>query len=172
MRQLSRSSRRVLVVFHVVASVGWLGVTLGLLALAVAGVTSDSPAETEAAFRSMKVFGDWLIIPLSLSALVTGLVLALGTPWGLARHRWVLTKFWLTLATAALSAFSLRAGINEVAAQAAAGEEVANKANVIIPPAVSLATYVFITAISVLKPWGPTGRGRRHRRQVVRSAAD
>ncbi|MEE1760402.1 hypothetical protein PUR53_15215, partial [Streptomyces sp. SP18BB07] len=29
----------------------------------------------------------------------SGLVLSLGTPWGLARHRWVYTKYWLTLAT-------------------------------------------------------------------------
>lgn len=172
MRQLSRTSRRAVLVVHVVVSVGWLGVTLGLLALAITGLTSDSAEAAEAAYRSMKVFGDWLIIPLSFSALVTGLVLALGTPWGLARHRWVYTKFWLTLVTAALSAFSLRAGINDVAAQAVAGEPVEDSVDVIMPPIVSLATYVFITAISVLKPWGPTARGRRHRRQVVRSAAD
>ncbi|GAA4659396.1 hypothetical protein GCM10023324_06280 [Streptomyces youssoufiensis] len=51
-----------------------------------------------------------------------------------------------------------------MAAQAGAGGHVANPADVIIPPAVALATYVFITVISVLKPWGLTARGRRHRR--------
>ncbi|MFE6777041.1 DUF2269 domain-containing protein [Streptomyces sp. NPDC057702] len=171
MRQLTRPARRALLVVHVVVSVGWLGVTLGLLALAIAGAGADSAAAAEAAYRAMKVFGDWLIIPLSLLALVSGLVLALGTPWGLARHRWVYTKFWLNLVTAGLSAFSLRAGIDDVAARAAAGEHVADPVDVIVPPAVALATYVFVTAVSVLKPWGLTARGRRHRRQSVRSAA-
>ncbi|MBC3984086.1 DUF2269 domain-containing protein [Streptomyces sp. AC536] len=164
MRQLTRPTRRAVLVIHVVVSVGWLGVTCGLLTLAVAGAATDSAEAAEAAYRAMKVFGDWLVIPLSLLALVSGLVLALGTPWGLARHRWVYTKFWLNLATAGLSAFALRGHINEVAAQASAGGHVANPADVIIPPAVALATYVFITAISVLKPWGLTARGRRHRR--------
>ncbi|QKW51152.1 DUF2269 domain-containing protein [Streptomyces buecherae] len=164
MRQLTRSARRAVLVVHVVVSVGWLGVTCGLLTLAIAGAATDSAEAAEAAYRAMKVFGDWLVIPLSLLALVSGLVLALGTPWGLARHRWVYTKFWLNLATAGLSAFALRGHINEVATQASASGQVTNPADVIIPPAVALATYVFITAISVLKPWGLTVRGRRHRR--------
>ncbi len=50
------------------------------------------------------------MVPVALLALVTGLVLALGTPWGLARHRWVWTKFWLTLITTGLSISSCAPG--------------------------------------------------------------
>jgi hypothetical protein len=38
----------------------------------------------------------WVIMPLSLITLVTGLTQALGTAWGLLRHYWVLFKLVLT----------------------------------------------------------------------------
>lgn len=85
---LQRPARRALLVVHVVASAGWLGLSAGLLALGLAANTTGSAATLEAAVRSMQLFADWLLLPIALLALVSGLVLALGTPWGLARHRW------------------------------------------------------------------------------------
>ncbi|GGV91684.1 hypothetical protein GCM10015535_50830 [Streptomyces gelaticus] len=157
-KPLKRSARRSLLVAHVAVSVGWLGLTVGLLALAITAFSTADLATARAATRAMKVFGDWLIVPVALFSLFSGLVLALGTPWGLARHRWVWTKFWLTLITVALSVFSLRPGIDEAA------ERGTVDVDLVVAPSVATATYLFITAISVLKPWGPTRRGHRLRR--------
>ncbi|MFJ9414985.1 DUF2269 domain-containing protein [Streptomyces sp. NPDC101227] len=165
MPQLSRPARRALLVVHVAVSVGWLGLTLGLLALSITGYTTASPDLAAVAYRAMKIFGDWLILPVALISLVSGLMLSLGTRWGLARHRWVYIKFWLTLITVLLSAFSLRPGIDHLAAQAAAGNPTPD-IGLLVAPSVATATYVFITAISVLKPWGPTKRGGRLRRRA------
>ncbi|MFI1303639.1 DUF2269 domain-containing protein [Streptomyces sioyaensis] len=169
MHKLSRPARRAVLVLHVAVSVSWLGLTLGLLALGLTGYTTGSPDMATAAYRAMKVFGDWLILPIALMSLVSGLMLSLGTPWGLARHRWVVIKFWLTLLTLLLSVFALRPGINHLAAAAAAGTP-APGIHLVIAPAVATATYFFLTAISVLKPWGPTKRGSRLR--ATRSAGD
>ncbi|MFI2187259.1 DUF2269 domain-containing protein [Streptomyces sioyaensis] len=162
MQQLSRPARRAVLVLHVAVSVSWLGLTLGLLALGLTGYTTGSPEMATAAYRAMKVFGDWLVLPIALMSLVSGLVLSLGTPWGLARHRWVVIKFWLTLLTLLLSVFALRPGINHLAAAAAAGTPPAG-IQLVIASAVATAIYFFLTAISVLKPWGPTKRGSRLR---------
>ncbi|GHH70103.1 membrane protein [Streptomyces sulfonofaciens] len=145
------------------ASVSWLGLTLGLLALGVTAATTRSPAVAEASYRSMKVFADWLNIPIALLSLVSGVVLSLGTPWGLARHRWVLTKFWMTLAATGLTIFALRPEITRAAQQAVAGRQVTQASDLIVAPSVALVTYAFMTAISVLKPWGLTRRGRKLR---------
>ncbi|WP_327354865.1 DUF2269 domain-containing protein [Streptomyces sp. NBC_01304] len=169
--KLNRPTRRATLVVHVTAAAGWLGLTLALLALALTAVTTGSAAATEASVRSMKVFAGWLIIPLALLTLLSGLVLSLGTPWGLARHRWVYTKFWLTLATTAASVFALRPGVTDAAAASAAGEALANPTDVIAGPIVSLVAYLFMTAVSVLKPWGLTKRGRKHR-AASRKAVD
>ncbi|QKV93822.1 DUF2269 domain-containing protein [Streptomyces sp. NA02950] len=163
MQQLKRPVRRTLLVVHVVVSVGWLGLSLGLLALGITGATAGSAESAGAAYRSMNVLGDWLLIPISLLALVSGVVLSLGTPWGLARYRWVWIKFWLTLATTGATAFALRPGINAAVADVAAGREVGGATDLVVAPSVSLSVYVFLTAISVVKPWGLTARGRRLR---------
>lgn len=156
-KPLPRPARRALLVTHVAASVGWLGLTVGLLALGVTAYTTDSPAMTKAAYTSMKVFGDWLVAPVALLSLITGLVLSLGTPWGLARHRWVWVKFWLTLITGAATIFALRPGISAAAALGIPDS------SLVAAPIVASSAYFFMTAISILKPWGLTRRGRRFR---------
>ncbi|MGP3999983.1 DUF2269 domain-containing protein [Streptomyces sp. 8N706] len=169
--QLSRPARRATLVVHVCASVGWLGLTTGLLVLGITAVGTGSAATAEAAYRSMKIFGDWLVVPVSLLSLVSGVVLALGTPWGLARHRWVLTKFWITLAAVIASIVALRSHIDDAAAAVAAGLPVgATATDLVVAPSVATAAYLFATAISVLKPWGLTRRGQRAR-DTARSPA-
>ncbi|WP_232265565.1 DUF2269 domain-containing protein [Streptomyces pactum] len=162
--QLSRPARRALLAGHIAASVSWLGLSLCLLVLGITGAATDSPGTGAAAYRAMKIFGDWLIVPVSLLTLTSGVVLSLGTPWGLARYRWVWTKFWLTLATTGASIFALRSGIDHAAAEVdrlRAGEAVPLFADLVAAPAVSTSAYLFMTVISVLKPWGRTARGRR-----------
>lgn len=171
MQQLTRPARRALLVAHVVTSAGWLGLALALLCLGVAGAAGGSPALDRAAYRAMAVLGQWPLGTVALLSLVTGLVLSLGTRWGLARHWWVVTKFWLTLATTGLTLFLLPGTLRDAAADAAAGGQV-EAAHLLVPPSVSLSAYVFMTAISVLKPWGPTRHGRRlQRARPVRTRA-
>jgi hypothetical protein len=165
--KLNRPARRATLVVHVSASAGWLG----LLALAITATTTGTPVTVEAAVRAMKPFADWLLLPVALLTLLSGLVLSLGTPWGLARHRWVCVKFWLTLATTTATAFALRPGVNAAVTAAAGGEALPDPGDVLFGPIVSLSAYVFMTAISILKPWGPTGRGRKQR-EAAREAAD
>ncbi|MGW7341586.1 DUF2269 domain-containing protein [Streptomyces sp. NPDC054808] len=164
--KLNRPARRACLVVHVVASAAWLGLTLGLLALGVTAATNASPETVEAAVRCMKLFADWLLLPLALLTLASGLVLSLGTPWGLARHRWVYTKFWLTLGTTVATFFALRPGVNSAVAAVAAGP-LPDAGDVLFGPVVSLSAYVFMTVISLLKPWGLTRRGRRLRARAA-----
>ncbi|MFF4761997.1 DUF2269 domain-containing protein [Streptomyces sp. NPDC001292] len=159
----SRPARRAFLVVHVVASASWLGLALGLLALGTAATTTQSAVTVETSVRAMKLFADWLLLPVAFLTLLSGLVLSLGTPWGLARHRWVYTKFWLTLATTTATVFALRPEVNSAVEAVAAGEPLSGFRGVLMGPVVSLTAYVFMTVISVLKPWGLTRRGRRHR---------
>jgi hypothetical protein len=159
--RLPRPTRRAFLVAHVTVSVGWLGISLCLLTLAIAGAREpDALART--AYTAMALFADWLLLPVALLSLTTGLVLSLGTKWGLARHRWVWVKFWLTLLATGLTVFAFKPGADEAAALVAAGEPVPST-DLLFPPAVSLSLYAFMTAVSVLKPWGLTRRGRRLR---------
>ncbi|MFJ3823411.1 DUF2269 domain-containing protein [Streptomyces nodosus] len=159
----SRRARRAFLVVHVVASASWLGLTLGLLALGINATVIRSAVTVEGSVRAMKLFADWLVLPVAVLTLLSGLVLSLATPWGLARHRWVYTKFWLTLATITATVLALRPGVNSAVEAVAVGGQLPGARGVLMGPIVSLTAYVFMTVISILKPWGLTRRGRRQR---------
>jgi hypothetical protein len=63
----------------------------------------------------------------------------------------------LTLATTAATVFALRPAIADAA------ESGAPDSSLVAAPLVSTGAYLFMTVISVLKPWGLTRRGRRLR---------
>ena len=81
---------------HVTTSVGWLGTVASFQALAIADVTSRDPGAVRGFYLAMELIGWYVIVPLCLASLVTGLVVSLGAPWGLIRHYWVLAKFLIT----------------------------------------------------------------------------
>lgn len=78
--RLSPTARKSAVVVHIVSSVSWLGLMLCLLTLGATGLLTDSAETLRSAYRMMPVLGDALVFPLSLLSLLTGLLLALGTP--------------------------------------------------------------------------------------------
>ena len=83
---------------HVVFSVGWVGSVAAFLALSIAGLMSRDSETVRGAYIAMNLIGQFVIVPLSVVALLTGIVQSLGTEWGLFRHYWLLMKFLLTLA--------------------------------------------------------------------------
>ena len=50
-----------------------------------------------AAYLAMELITWYIIVPLALSSLLTGLVMSLGTKWGLFRHYRVLLSLLLTV---------------------------------------------------------------------------
>lgn len=160
--RLGKRARKALVCVHVAVSVSWLGLTLCLVAMAVTALMTSDADTVRAAYRAMKILGDTLVIPVSLTALLSGLWLSLATPWRLFAWRWVTVKFWLTLAAAAASVFALRDRLDE-AAQVAAVHPAGSVAsmhlgflryNMVIVPVIATCVYVANVVISVTKPWG------------------
>jgi len=75
--------RKFVLTVHLTSSVGWIGAVVAYLALGVSAVTSQDAQTVRAAWIAMEVTGWFVIVPLALAALLTGLVMSLGTPWGL-----------------------------------------------------------------------------------------
>src|SRR5204863_5234971 len=89
--------RKLVLTAHLTFSVGWIGAVIAYLALGVSAVTSQDAQTVRAAWIAMELTGWVVIVPLALAALLTGLVMSLGTPWGLFRHYWVLISLALTI---------------------------------------------------------------------------
>ncbi len=89
--------RKFALTVHLTVSVGWIGAVVAYLALGVSAVTSQDAQTVRADYLAMELTGWFVIVPLALAALLTGLVMSLGTPWGLFRHYWVLITLVLTI---------------------------------------------------------------------------
>ncbi len=90
---------------HVTLSVGWIGAVAAYIALDVAAATSQHSETLRAAYLGMDLNARYVIVPLAFASLLTGLVMSVGTQWGLFRHYWVLISLLLTIiATAVLLA--------------------------------------------------------------------
>ncbi|MFP3969156.1 hypothetical protein SMC26_43155 [Actinomadura fulvescens] len=154
--RMSPRARKANLFLHLIVSITWLGLDIGLLTLTITGLATEDPQTLRAAYISMRLFGDLLLIPAGLLTLLTGLVLALGTHWGVTRHYWVLAKVVLTLTAVTLTIFSLRPGLHEAAEAAIATPLDDSGPDTLYPPVVSLTMYVTMVALSVFKPWSRT----------------
>jgi hypothetical protein len=157
--------RKLALIVHITASVGWTGAVAAFLALAVAGITSENPEVVRSAYVAMDVVIRSVIVPLSIAALVTGLLQSLGTTWGLFRHYWVLGKLVLTTVSTFLL-FSHTPPVSYTASVAMAiplsdDELGALRVDFIFEAAAAILVLLMITALSVFKPRGLTPYGRR-----------
>lgn len=162
---LSRPVRKFVLLCHVTVSVGALGVYLGLLALAVTGLTTENRDTLNGAYLAMGIVADTLIIPISIIIVLTGIILGLGTRWGLLRHYWVVAKLALTLGLAAASIFGLRTRIHAAIANLPTGESAIDGVGsealwlVLLLP-IALMIYTANTVLAIYKPGGMTRRAR------------
>ena len=156
--------RKLVLTVHVLVSVGWLGAVVAFLVLAIVGAKSPSTDVARSVYPAMNTIGLAAIVPASLLALASGIVQSLETPWGLLRHRWVLTKLVLTvLATIALLLHQFIA-IAEAARRAAAGVPVGSLGvQLVVDAAIAAVVLVLTTVLSIYKPWGLTRYGQRKR---------
>jgi hypothetical protein len=161
--------RKFALTLHVVSSVGWLGAVAVFLALAIAGLEGREPQRVRAAYLAMDLTGWLVILPLSLAALATGLVQALGTTWGLFRHWWVLIKLLITtLATAVLLVHMRPIGyMAEVVSQRtlSAADFRSLRLQLVGDAAAAIVALLVATALSIYKPRGVTRYGWRKERE-------
>lgn len=161
-RRLTPTTRKWLLILHIVVSVGWLGLNVGNLTLAITGLTTDDPTTQHAAFGAMYLIGGTLLIPISLLALISGVLLGFYSKWGVVRYRWVLVKLTLTSVAVVLIPLSLLPGLRDLSDLMATtpSDQFADIGRLgmttLSAGIVSTTMYVTNAVLSVLKPWGRT----------------
>jgi putative copper export protein len=157
--------RKLALTAHVTASVGWLGAVAAFLALAIAGITSQEAPRVRAAYVAMEMIGWFVIVPLSLASLVTGLVQSLGTTWGLFRHYWVVIKLLINVFASVLLLVHMRPTtyLAEVAARTTLSSSDLRglRVQLIADAGAALVVLLVATVLSIYKPRGMTPYGRR-----------
>ena len=161
---MNRGLRKLLLTAHVTFSVGWLGAVAAYLAPAIVGLAHGDAEVVRSCYFVMGLMGWFIIVPLALGALATGLVQSLATEWGLFRHYWVLTKFVLTVLGVTVLLVHMRtvsgvAGMKpDMLSSASPGHL---KTQLVVHAAGGLVILLVATILSIFKPWGKTPYGRR-----------
>lgn len=95
-RRVSPRVYKLLLTVHIMTSVGWLGVILAKLALALAAAAAESAETAHGLLVGVNAI-NVAFAPASTGAIVSGVLLALGTRWGVVRYYWVVAKIVLTV---------------------------------------------------------------------------
>ncbi len=163
---MSPGLRKLALTAHVACSVGWLGAVGAFLALAVVGLTSRDAQTVRGAYLVMEPAAWLVLVPLALASLLTGLVQALGTTWGLFRHYWVLFKLLLTvLATIALLLHMPTVSLLAGAAAETDGTNLGGLQGDLFHAGGGLLVLLVITVLNVYKPRGLTPYGWRKQQE-------
>jgi hypothetical protein len=127
-------------------------------------IGTDSTAVRAYTLQSLRLITVWPMFSAAMLSLITGIVLGLGSKYGLVRYWWVAIKLVLNLILATLVVTALRgevANAANVGAQLAAGADVEwNFTNMIYPPIVSPTALTIAFLLAVSKPWGRIRRRR------------
>jgi hypothetical protein len=172
--RMSPSLRTFTLTAHLACSVGWIGAVIAYLTLVVAAMNSQDAQTVRAAWIAMELTGWYAIVPLALAALLTGLVLSLGTKWGLFRHYWVLftlvlTVFATTILLLHLPTVSAFAGIVAETDSTDVGRLRGGLSGELFHAGVGLLVLLVIHILNVYKPRGLTPYGWRKQQEERRN---
>ncbi len=158
--------RKFVLAVHITCSVGWIGAVVAYLVLGVSAVTSSDALTMRAAWIAMELTGWFAIVPLALASLLTGLIISLGTAWGLFRHYWVLLSLGLTiLSTVVLLLHMPTVSATADMVRADEGAHIGGHGGDLFHPSVGLLVLLVITALNIYKPRGVTPYGWRKQRE-------
>jgi hypothetical protein len=138
---------------HILGSVGWFGIAVFVLfAFVVSEATGDRALAT-GMLRTIETI-PWLSIPVGAAAVATGVVLSLGTKWGLVRHWWVVAKIIIAIVVIVTDALVISAAAHDHLVHATAPGDLYG------PTIAHTVVLGAATLLSVLKPRGRTPWGR------------
>lgn len=169
---MSPSVRRFALSVHLTCSVGWIGAVIAYLGLGIAATSSASPATVRGAWVAMEIIGWYVLVPLALGSWATGLVMSIGTRWGLLRYYWVLVAFALTTLAVVVLILHMPdvSSVADAVATAEAGD-LDRYGGDLFHAGLALVLLLLIQVLNLYKPPGITRHGWRknNREQLTRT---
>jgi hypothetical protein len=161
---MSSQLRKFALTGHITSSVGWIGAVAAYMALDITTATSHDPQLLRVAYIGMALIVRYVIVPLAFTALLTGIVMSLGTKWGLFRHYWVVISLLLTILATIVLVVETQT-INYFAAIAAdpamSGDTLHMLGNTLVHSIGGTVVLLVILILNIYKPQGLTPYGWR-----------
>lgn len=165
---MSSALRKLALAIHITVSVGWIGAIAAYIPLDVIASTGHEPTRLRAAYLAMASIVRYVIVPLAFASLLTGLVMSLGTKWGLFRHYWVLTSLLMTIMATVVLLVETQT-INALAGIAAdpttSGQQLRALGGTLVHSVGGLVVLLMVLVLNIYKPRGVTRYGWRKERR-------
>ncbi|TBV84986.1 MULTISPECIES: hypothetical protein [Bacillaceae] len=163
---LSPSFRKLVLTLHIISTMVWLGSVAAYIPIAVYVLTNQDAEMVQSTIQIMSLVINFIVVPMAFASLLTGVVLSLGTRWGLFRHYWVLFKLILTV-IAVLILVAYTQELNEMASIASTIEiSILQDREHIAHTIGGLLVLIVATVLSVYKPKGMTRYGWRKQMDI------
>jgi uncharacterized membrane protein len=151
-------TRKAVLAVHIVSTGAWIGIDLVLAVLVFTAYGTDDPATKALCLQALQLFAIWPMFIAAMIALVSGVLLGLGSKYGLLRYWWVAVKLAINLLISVLILVALRPVVNQAADQArelaAGGPDRIGLGDLIFPPIVAPTLLLTAVILSIFKPWG------------------
>jgi hypothetical protein len=156
--KLGARTRKGILVVHIASAGTWLGLDVAMAVVIFTAVFDHDAATRALCYQAVKLFAVTPLFAAGIICLASGVVLGLGSRYGLVRYWWVAMKLALNIMLTGLVPLALTpglSGLSELGRELAAGHLVtATVGNMIYPPIVSPAALLVALVLAVVKPWG------------------
>jgi hypothetical protein len=157
--RLGTRTRKGVFLIHIASAGSWLGIDVVMAVLIFTAVFTTDDRTMALSYQALGLFVVWSLLIAGLVCLASGIVLGLGTKYGLVRYWWVATKLVLNLLLTALVLIALRGEVAEKAEQGRrflGGEQatLVDVGELLYPPIVSPTVLLVALMLAVFKPWG------------------
>lgn len=159
--RLSARARKTVLLVHIASAGSWLGMDLVLGLLVITIVAGDPVGGAAAA--SIAAFAPLPLLVVGLLTLASGVLLGLGTKYGLLRYKWVLVKLVINVVLVVLVLGALGPEVTAVAdagRSALADGSTVSAGDLVFPPVTASLAMAVAMTLSVFKPWGRLRRRR------------
>lgn len=164
MKTIGTKGLRILKISHLLFATMWIGGVMALVSL----LLRQTPQTREMMYmaaQSHLIVDEYFLIPDGIGIVVTAILYGMITKWGFFKQRWITVKWILTVMLVAIGAGYMGVVIKEnmVYVQKVLIENAdtsiffANVRHVALAGIVQLITFVYVIAISVIKPWKKCG---------------
>jgi hypothetical protein len=156
--RLGAKTRKAVLVLHIASAGTWIGIDVVMGVVIFTALLTDNQDTKALAYRALQLFAIWPLLATGLVCLATGLLLGLGSKYGLVKYWWVTVKLTLNLILTGLVLVALKPTVDLAAkhgqAHVQTGASVPNLLDLVFPPIVSPTALLIAFVLSVYKPWG------------------
>ncbi len=156
--RLGGRTRKTVLTVHIGAAGAWLGMDLTFAVLLCTAMLTDNRTTAATAYQALEMVAIYPMLTAGVLTLVTGVILGIGSKYGLVRYWWVAVKLAINVLFVGLIIFALRPsvrGVSESARTLAVDPTtVVPYQDLLGPLVVAPALLVTATVLSVFKPWG------------------